>query len=296
MSLLFLSGCVTTGDSTPKVKSTTSTAGAAGKGVNKEYVKLLLTHGSRAHAAGDHDEAQSAYGRILQADPKNAHAALGLGESLLSTGDLPRSIKYFDAASKDETLRATALQGQGIVLLKLGQYSGSEKVLRQALKLDPKLWRAWNALGRTLDKSGRFEEAEKSYQAALKENPASAIVHNNSGVSYLLAGKYEKAEQAFRAAVLSDPELKRARSNLRLAMAWQGKYTEAMTGVDRLELPTTLNNVGYIAMKRGDYRHAEAYFVQAKQSSPAFYDKADRNLKFLQQVRKLQNVAAQSRK
>jgi hypothetical protein len=44
-------------------------------------------------------------------------------------------------------------------------------------------------------------------------------------------------------------------------------------------------------MKRGDLTHAEAYFAQAMQMSPAFYDKADRNLKFLQEMRKLQKVA-----
>ena len=56
ISLFFLSGCVTTGDSAPKTSATAPTTGPAGKGASEEYVKLLLAHGSRAHAAGDHDE------------------------------------------------------------------------------------------------------------------------------------------------------------------------------------------------------------------------------------------------
>ena len=295
-SLLLLGGCVTIGGSTSKVEKASVQPKPKSKEEQAEYVKLLLTHGARAHGSGDHDEARSAYGRILQSDPSNAHAALGLGESLLATRELPQAMKYFDAASKHEDLRAESLQGQGIVLLKLGQYAGGERMLRQALSHDPKLWRAWNALGRAQDKAGKYAEAEESYQAALKENPTSGVVHNNRGVSNMLAGNYKEAEQAFRAAIASDPELKQARSNLRLALAWQGRYAQALTDVDRLELPATLNNIGYIAMNRGDYRHAEAYFVQAKQSSPAFYDKADRNLRFLQQLRKLKNVTAQSPK
>jgi len=77
------------------------------------------------------------------------------------------------------------------------------------------------------------------------------------------------------------------------AGAWQGKYAEALTDVSRVDAPVTLNNVGYIAMQRGDLGHAEAYFAQAMQLSPAFYDKADRNLNFLHDMKKLgQHVTA----
>jgi Flp pilus assembly protein TadD len=174
----------------------------------------------------------------------------------------------------------------------LGDHTGSVNVLKEALAKDVTLWRAWNALGRALDIQGKRDEARAHYDRALALQPDTAAVLNNRGVSHLLAGRYSDAEKDLRKAYALDRTLERAQGNLRLALAWQGRYAEALAGVRRIDAPVALNNIGYIAMKRGDLNHAEAYFAQAMQMSPAFYDKADRNLKFLQELKKLEKIAA----
>ena len=75
-----------------------------------------------------------------------------------------------------------------------------------------------------------------------------------------------------------------------MALAWQGKYVEALTGIRKDEMPVMLNNVGYIAMKRGDYEFAEAYLSQAMQMSPSYYAKAAENLEYLRQLKRAEKA------
>ena len=54
---------------------------------------------------------------------------------------------------------------------------------------------------------------------------------------------------------------------------------------DDIDLAMALNNVGYIALLRGDYDHAEAYFTRAMEVDPTFNEIAWRNLKLLNNLR-----------
>ena len=49
-----------------------------------------------------------------------------------------------------------------------------------------------------------------------------------------------------------------------------------------------LNNIGFVAMKKGNCARAELYFTQAMKASPAHYDKAQRNLQYVRQLRSAQ--------
>ena len=290
LSSFLLSGCLTTGQESPT--GDTDIAGAQSEQkLDAAYRDLLLSHGRRSIESGKLDEASSAYKRILNAEPQNPDATYGMAETMLAAGSYPEALGYYRALGSDEAYRARALQGEGLVLLSLGQSQQSADTLRKAVASDVTLWRAWNALGRALDIQGKHEEARSSYDRALALEPGASAVLNNRGVSNMLAGRYLEAEEDLRNAIARDRDLERARSNLRLVLAWQGRYAEALADVSRTDAPVALNNIGYIAMKRGDLSHAEAYFAQAMQMSPAFYDKADRNLKYLYEMRKLQKLA-----
>jgi Flp pilus assembly protein TadD len=289
---VLMSGCVTTmGTGAPAVDAGNTAATQPKVGLDPDYRALLLAHGERALEGAKYDEASAAYKRILDAEPRNAEATFGMAETMLASGNQPAALNFYRALGKDESFKARALQGEGIALLNFGQHAQSIEALQAAVVADPSLWRAWNGLGRTLDAQGKHDEARASYDRALTVAPDAATVLNNRGVSNMLAGRYVEAEADLRKAIAIDRDLERVRGNLRLALAWQGKYVEALTDVARINAPMALNNIGYIAMKRGDLNHAEAYFAQAMQLSPAFYDKADRNLRFLHEMRKLQSVA-----
>lgn len=60
---------------------------------------------------------------------------------------------------------------------------------------------------------------------------------------------------------------------------------DALAGVGMAQLPEVLNNLGYVAMVKGDLPVAEAYFTRAIEASPSYYRIAAENLICLKAMR-----------
>ena len=231
------------------------------------------------------EDAAILLGRILKTDPDNSQAKLRVAEMYLLANKLLLAAAAFKHLSKTSDVRAKALQGFGIAMMKQGELDTAHKALQEAVDEDASLWRAWNGLGLYYDTQSLWNEAGESYKRALGVNPELALIHNNLGYSLLMQGKFVDATSAFRKALRIRPDLEAARVNLRLSLAWEGKYQEATAGVERDELPTVLNDVGYIAILRGDYDQAEAFLLRAMEASPTFNETASKNLGYVKTIR-----------
>ena len=86
----------------------------------------------------------------------------------------------------------------------------------------------------------------------------------------------------------------RTQVNLRLALAWSGRYAHAMTGATDEDISKVLNNVGYVALLRGDFDNAEAYLLRAMEADPSFNKVAWRNLAYLRNIRDLKAADAEA--
>lgn len=225
--------------------------------------------------------AHQAFARILAADPKNTDAKLGIGEVFLASGNWKQALVVFRDLAAQKALRAVALQGEGLALLRARKPAAAKHKFKQALMLNKTLWRSWNGLGQCQDRLRDFTAARRSYGKAIGLSPETSLVYNNFGYSMLLQGRHKDAEAKFLEALKKDPGMKVAQSNLRLSLAWQGRYFEAMAGTPIRQRNKILNNVGFIAMLRGDYRRAEAYLTRAMDGSASFYDVAWRNMEAL---------------
>jgi Flp pilus assembly protein TadD len=150
--------------------------------------------------------------------------------------------------------------------------------LLAAVEANPKLWRAYNALGFIADQKRRFDEAADFYAQALAAKPDSAMLLNNRGYSLLTAGHADVAIGDFRKALALDPQSETVQNNLRLAMAEKGDYAEATRGVVRDTQSVVLNNVGVVAMRRGDLTTAEAMLARAMVGNPNYDAVTARNL------------------
>lgn len=232
------------------------------------------------------EDAAILLGRILKFDPNNSQAKLRVAEMYLLADKLllaGAAFKHLSTTTDD--VRAKALQGLGIAMMKQGDLDTAHEALTKAVAEDASLWRAWNALGVYYDTQFLWNEAGESYKQALAVKPKLALIHNNRGRSLLMQRKYADATAAFRKALFIRPDLAAARANLRLSLAWEGKYQEATAGVKQGELPTVLNDVGYIAILRGDYDQAEALLSRAMVESPTFNATASKNLEYVKNIK-----------
>jgi Tfp pilus assembly protein PilF len=274
MLLFGLAACASGGSPTTTASNTDVVAG-------KVPVSAYLAAADASREDGRYSEALQIYQQVLVSDPKSSGAQFGVAECLLGLGKAEDARPMFEALAQDKSLHAVALQGKGLAHLALGQHEPAAKALRAATEADPSLWRAWNGLGLLADLKHEPHEAEDAYGTALAINPDSAALHNNLGYSHLLAGHADAAMTEFRKANGLDPKSETVQNNYRLALAAKGNYAEAMRGVSKAMLPTTLNNVGVVAMQRGDLATAEGYFARAMESSPSFATVTSKNIEQL---------------
>lgn len=244
-------------------------------------------------AAGRLQEAQVGFLTILARQSNNPRALVGLGETLMAGGDYTKAFGTFQTASGAEGYEGRARQGQGLASLALDDPENAGTFLREAVDYDPNLWRAWNGLGRVYDLERNFTEAGAAYQKALALAPRSPIVLNNQGMSHMLQRQFPEATAKLEAALRHDPDSETIRNNLRLALAWQGMYDQALLGADTVgdEAGRVYNNVGYVALRRGDYEVAERLLNRALEMSPSFNQDAYENLQYLQSVVKARTSA-----
>ena len=223
--------------------------------------------------------------RVLAVEPENARARLVAAELQLAQGQAEAAAEAFEALSGDADMGARALQGQGIALIRTGDTQRAQGILKQAVEREPGLWRAWNALGYLLDVQNDGTGAERAYGKALAVNERNAVLYNNRGFSRLMQRKADAAVEDFRRALQIDPQQELAKANLRLALAWQGHYAHAAAGTSGADTGRTLNNVGYVALMRGDLDTAERYLARALTADAGYNTAAARNLAYLKTLR-----------
>lgn len=234
---------------------------------------------------GRYLEAAQLYQRIVQVEPENARALAGLAESLYNLGETDAAMAAYSNLEQYPAYQAQASQGQGLIHLARGDVIPARSRLQAAVMADPMMWRAWNALGRAYDISEQYAEAEEAYIRAMEIQPRSALPINNLGMSLIQQQRFGEAEGQFAQAIQVDPSFKPARANLRNALAWQGRYREALFNVPQADASATMNDVGYIAMLRGDLDVAEALFNRAIEESPSFNVQAAENLRYLESLK-----------
>src|SRR5215472_3409122 len=238
----------------------------------------LITAADATRNDGRLSEAIAIYQQVLVADHESVDAQYGIAECLLGTGRAGDAKPIFRALEGKEKFHALALQGVGIADLALDKREEAAKALQDAIEADPKLWRAYNGLGLIADWKRQPKVAMELYHKALTINPASAVLLNNLGYSRLLAGKPDEAITNFHKALDLDPNSETIQNNLRLAVAAKGDYAGATRNVPRDKQAVVMNNVGFVAMRRGDLAVAERLLSRAMEADPHYDDTIAKNL------------------
>ena len=253
--------------------------------VKKEQEARFIKDVYRALEQGDLATADAMLRRVVVINPDSTEARAAQGEIYIRLSRYQEAVNVFNRLVFEKKLLPRAHQGAGLANLLMNQNDRAKESLEKAVALDDQLWRAWNGLGYYYDRRKQWKKAEAAYDKALKARQDKPSLYNNRGFSKLMQGSYDSAIGDFKAALKLNPDLQVARMNIRLAQAWLGRYVEAIAGASREELPEVLNNVGYVAMLRGEFAVAEAYFTRAMERSPTYNETASNNLKKLEVLR-----------
>jgi Flp pilus assembly protein TadD len=261
-------------------------AGGASSSTKAASDPAVLLAADATREAGRYGEAMEIYQRLLLRNPDLPAARYGSAECALALGHPNNAETVFAGLVSNAEYHARALQGRGIAQLALGERDSAGQSLREATASNASLWRAWNGLGDLADQRHQPKEAAALYAKALALKPDSAMVINNMAFSLLAGGDYARAIGEFRRALAVEPNNMTMQTNLRLAQAASGDYEGALRAAPREQMPDLLNDVGYIALRRGDYAAAEHYLSSAADADGSYSDAAAKNLDWLRGMRK----------
>ncbi|MGE5027407.1 MAG: tetratricopeptide repeat protein [Betaproteobacteria bacterium] len=160
------------------------------QGAATSQLNPLLGSAYQAFQSGDVEQAQQQYRKVLQQDPNNRDALLGLAALSLNRKQHDQATAYYarllelDPVDPDALAGFVGLQGQN-------DPAQSESRLKSILKQNPQASAPHFALGNLYTQQSRWAEAQQSFFHAYSKSPNNADYAYNLAVSldFLSQGK-----------------------------------------------------------------------------------------------------------
>ena len=138
-------------------------------------VLQLLTAAQRFHRAQRLKEARVLYQQLLELEPGNAQAWLGMGLLALHTGALDAAVRILARAVELAPQEAGFRLQYAYALQRHGRFAMAEEELRTACRLQPDVAQYWEDLGIVLQALGETQGALEAYRRANALQPSPAL-------------------------------------------------------------------------------------------------------------------------
>lgn len=278
--------------------------------LSKGAVALVLLAGLAACDTPSIAEKKDPFG-------SNVIDAAGINDLLLTAGDPNESVTYFEAALAKEPDRADFRRGLAKSLTRAKRYPEAGRIYQEMIalgqdepadKLDYAMVSAhlqkWDEVERVVgtvpaglntsrrylveallaDHKQNWTAADTAYASAeaLTTNPAGVL--NNWGVSMMSRGDLPRAEGTFERALTFNSRLFSAKNNLAISRGLQGNYQLPVVPMTEKEKAIILNNLGLIALRKGEKSIAKGLLAAAVDTHPQHYAAAANRLAALEAV------------
>ncbi|WP_083700024.1 lipopolysaccharide assembly protein LapB [Shewanella sp. UCD-KL12] len=260
-----------------------------------------LARASHEEKSGNLDQALYLYVQALDFNDQNAETLYNIARIHSIKGNIQLAYLTYNEALVVDPNMLMSHAGLGLINMDKRQHTQARIHLMKAVELDQKRLevdgnsmmsngfypldkespvRIYNAIAILEDMDNNHQIARDYYQLALQREPRSALITTNLGYSYYLTGNFTLAEKYLKKAVKEDPNFDRGWTNLGLVYVRKGLYGRALTTFEHtMEPADALNDLGYFLMLEGQYQQAIDLFQRAIDSSPSYFEQAQKNLK-----------------
>lgn len=238
-----------------------------------ETIQLALNH----HQAGNLQQAEQLYQKVLVTDPNNVDANHLLGFLAYQVGKMEMAVQLIQKAVLIQPSFAEAHNNLGNALNDLGKFDEAVLSYQRAVTYKPDFAEAHLKLGNAWRALTRYDQAIISYNMALKINPDYVEAYNNLGIVLNDLGKHAEAELNFQRALGIQPEFADAHYNLGVlyekkecvekALASYKKTISIQAGFAKAH-----NNLGNILKKTNHLEEAIVSYQTALSIKPDFAD------------------------
>ncbi len=193
----------------------------------------LLRQAVNHHAAGELDEAEALYTRILAAEPVHPHALHGLGVLALQRRDSARALSLLLQAKASCPEDAQVHSNLAAALLETERFEEAVSACRQALALDPGRLEAGENLAAASQELGRYEDAHAALAEVLQRRPDRVPAVYAEALLLRDEERFREAADAFARVTRLQPDHLEAHVHLGHLLARQKRHPEALEAYDR---------------------------------------------------------------
>lgn len=158
--------------------------------------EALFKEAVERHAAGDFEQAQDLYARLLAAHPEINAVRNNLAVCWLEQGRAEEALSLLEELATG-TGAKEALTNWGNALRGVGRFAEAEAAFRKALEQDASDAKAHSNLALALQDQGRVDEAVAGFAKAVALAPGLAQLRANLGGALLMAGDYARGFSAY---------------------------------------------------------------------------------------------------
>lgn len=263
-----LSGCQIFFPSTKRSNTQTtkrSTVDPANSGI-------LLKRAMQDQETGNLDQALATFIKILESDPDNFDAHMGVGDIYHVKGDFNAAAKTFENARKINPRDFNVNYKLGLMYHLLDRLKDAVQIYLTALSINPESYEANLNLATAYLQMDQPALGLPYAQKAVKLNPKTMVSHANLGAIYSAVGRYDEAIESYRNAAEWGELETHVVMGLVDAFIKTGKFTRAINTLkllnQRAPSPSTNERLGYVYFKLGQFDESLAAYQAANKLDP----------------------------
>ncbi len=260
-----------------------------------EASREAATEAYDAEAVAANERSLRALGYLGSSETESAKVAVPIGEASspeihnnlgrihLRNGALDKAAGEFLQALGLDPANADALLNLASIERIRGRPGEAELLIKRALQVNPNSIGALSQLAELERDRGAIDESIRLFEEALAIDDSLPFLHLGYGDVLQRASRFKEAEAAFQLVLELDPDSFKARYNQGVTYGNQGRVDDAVAEYEKAlefdpknpEVALAHNNLGAIALDRGDLDMARDHFATAVDVAPGNLESRD---------------------